>query len=125
MVNLHWLKYTSLLKRIKALLNDVVKRCYKFIFSALIDNWLSVAVCFGMDKINVVFELMGGVGAVASACNVSPQQAHQWKTGARPVPPQYCPLLEQKIVALGGNVTRKELRPDDWAKIWPELIEKA
>ncbi|MNF93491.1 hypothetical protein D3C84_761700 [compost metagenome] len=23
--------------------------------------------------------------------------------------------------ATGGAVTRKDLRPDDWAKIWPEL----
>lgn len=23
--------------------------------------------------------------------------------------------------ATGGEVTRQELRPDDWARIWPEL----
>lgn len=24
-----------------------------------------------------------------------------------------------------GQVTRKDLRPDDWAAIWPELVEAA
>lgn len=27
--------------------------------------------------------------------------------------------------ASGGEVTRKDLRPDDWAQIWPELFDAA
>ncbi len=35
-------------------------------------------------------------------------------------------LLREKVCALAeahsaGAVTRKDLRPDDWAEIWPEL----
>lgn len=36
--------------------------------------------------------------------------------------PETCVAIEQ---VSAGRVTRTELRPDDWARIWPELIEKA
>jgi DNA-binding transcriptional regulator YdaS (Cro superfamily) len=34
---------------------------------------------------------------------------------------ELCVSIEQ---ATNGEVTRQELRPDDWAAIWPELAEK-
>jgi DNA-binding transcriptional regulator YdaS (Cro superfamily) len=34
------------------------------------------------------------------------------------VPTDFCARVE---TAVGGEVTRKELRPDDWQEIWPEL----
>jgi len=39
----------------------------------------------------------------------------------RPVPLELCAPIEQ---ATNGEVTRKDLRPDDWAQIWPELVGK-
>lgn len=36
----------------------------------------------------------------------------------RPVPVRYCLAIER---ATGGAVSRRELRPDDWSDIWPEL----
>lgn len=39
------------------------------------------------------------------------------RTG-RPVPPKQCVRIEQLT---RGAVTRRELRPDDWREIWPEL----
>jgi DNA-binding transcriptional regulator YdaS (Cro superfamily) len=33
-----------------------------------------------------------------------------------------CVAIEQSTA---GVVTRKDLRPDDWAQIWPELIDAA
>lgn len=44
-----------------------------------------------------------------------------WCTGARQVPLEHCVAIEQ---ATKGQVTRKDLRPDDWERIWPELSEK-
>lgn len=44
-----------------------------------------------------------------------------WKNGIREVPITFCPAIEQ---ATNGAVTRKDLRPDDWWKIWPELEDK-
>lgn len=41
-----------------------------------------------------------------------------WLAGHRPVPVHRCAAIER---ATGGAVTRRDLRPDDWAQIWPEL----
>ena len=40
----------------------------------------------------------------------------------RPVPVQHCLAIER---ATGGAVTRRDLRPDDWHLIWPELADMA
>lgn len=44
-----------------------------------------------------------------------------WKNGNRKVPVIYCVAIER---ATNGQVTRKDLRPDDWHMIWPELEGK-
>jgi DNA-binding transcriptional regulator YdaS (Cro superfamily) len=36
--------------------------------------------------------------------------------------PENCVVIER---ATGGLVTRKDLRPDDWERIWPELAMSA
>ena len=36
------------------------------------------------------------------------------------VPIEHCAAIEQ---ATNGAVTRRDLRPDDWQRIWPELAE--
>lgn len=43
-----------------------------------------------------------------------------WLAGNRPVPVHRCAAIER---ATGGAVTRRDLRPDDWHLIWPELAE--
>lgn len=45
----------------------------------------------------------------------------RWASGDRPIPIDKCWPIEQ---ATNGEVTRKDLRPDDWERIWPELLEK-
>lgn len=51
----------------------------------------------------------------------SDAQIRQWQHGyADRVPsPENCVAIEQ---ATGGAVMRWDLRPDDWSRIWPELI---
>lgn len=44
----------------------------------------------------------------------------QVKKGYRKMPPKYCPMIEE---VTGNQVTRRDLRPDDWAEIWPELSD--
>ena len=46
----------------------------------------------------------------------------QWASGTKPVPIERCPAIER---ATSGAVTRRDLRPDDWHCIWPELITPA
>lgn len=43
----------------------------------------------------------------------------QWRTKKRPVPIERCPAIER---ATNGEVSRRDLRPDDWHLIWPELV---
>ncbi|MBV6304905.1 helix-turn-helix domain-containing protein [Candidimonas humi] len=45
---------------------------------------------------------------------------YQLIKGLRPVPEKVCVRIER---ATAGAVTRRDLRPDDWADIWPELKE--
>jgi DNA-binding transcriptional regulator YdaS (Cro superfamily) len=40
--------------------------------------------------------------------------------GIKPVPVERCVPIER---ATEGAVTRRDLRPDDWHDIWPELAE--
>jgi len=55
---------------------------------------------------------------LAREIKVSPALLYQWRTGRRPVSLEHCAAIEQ---ATGGAVTRRDLRPDDWQRIWPEL----
>lgn len=40
--------------------------------------------------------------------------------GKSGLPPEHCVTLEAH---LAGQVTRRDLRPDDWWLIWPELVD--
>jgi DNA-binding transcriptional regulator YdaS (Cro superfamily) len=60
--------------------------------------------------------------ALAKAIGSHAPDISKWADGSRPVPIERCVAIEQ---ATGGAVTRKDLRPDDWQRIWPELINVA
>lgn len=52
----------------------------------------------------------------------SDAQIRQWQHGYgnRQPSPAYCVAIER---ATGGAVTRRDLRPDDFHLIWPELAQ--
>ncbi len=56
--------------------------------------------------------------SLARKLGISPVLISQWRSGNRPIPLERCVPIEQ---ATDGLVTRKDLRPDDWHLIWPEL----
>ena len=60
--------------------------------------------------------------SLARKLSVTPVLISQWRTGARQVPIERCVSIE---TATAGAVTRKDLRPDDWSAIWPELSSEA
>lgn len=64
----------------------------------------------------------GGMAALAAAAKCSPIYLSQLAAGqnGRVPSPELCVLLER---ASGGAVTRKEMRPGDWAQIWPEAAQ--
>ncbi|WP_332888354.1 transcriptional regulator [Candidimonas nitroreducens] len=62
--------------------------------------------------------VMGGMTKLAQKLGLPVQVVSSWAAGARPVPIIRCVEIEELT---GGEVTRKQLRPDDWWQIWPEL----
>lgn len=56
--------------------------------------------------------------ALAKTLQVSQPTVSDWCTGKKRVPVERCAAIER---ATNGAVTRKDLRPDDWHEIWPEL----
>ena len=58
---------------------------------------------------------------LANKLSVTPGFVCQLRSGFRPVPIDRCVPIEQ---ATSGLVTRKDLRPKDWHKIWPELAQQ-
>lgn len=55
----------------------------------------------------------------AEAIGMSPQAVSFMRAGTRSVPADKVPLICQMS---GETVRRWHLRPDDWHRIWPELV---
>jgi DNA-binding transcriptional regulator YdaS (Cro superfamily) len=72
-----------------------------------------------MNSIERASEAVGGQSALAAKLDVSPQAVYQWAKGLRSVPVERCAAVER---ATSGIVTRRDLRPNDWWLIWPELV---
>ena len=64
-------------------------------------------------------EVVGSQRALAEAIGVTPGAVSQWAIGLHAVPVERAVQIER---ATRGTVTRRDLRPDDWWLIWPELI---
>jgi DNA-binding transcriptional regulator YdaS (Cro superfamily) len=58
--------------------------------------------------------------AFAKRCGTSKGHLQNVMNGHAPLAPIVCVAVERESA---GAVTRKELRPDDWQKIWPELAQ--
>lgn len=62
----------------------------------------------------------GAAAKLAAELGISKSYLSQLASGAAPISPARCVEIER---ATNGKVTRKDLRPDDWEKIWPELAK--
>ena len=72
-----------------------------------------------MKLIEFIAQTGRGAGvALAKSLQVSQPTVSDWCTGKKRVPIERCAAIER---ATNGAVTRKDLRPDDWHEIWPEL----
>jgi len=71
-----------------------------------------------MEALNQACDAAGGVSAIASQIGVTQQAVSNWKKRGN-VPAFHCAAIEK---ATSGAVRRWHLRPDDWHRIWPELI---
>lgn len=79
-----------------------------------------------IDAIRKAAKLLGSQLALSRALDVTPVTVNQWvrphNGNGRPVPIKQCVRIEQLTE---GQVTRRDLRPDDWHEIWPELLATA
>lgn len=57
---------------------------------------------------------------LAQRCGVQDAYLYQVLTGRREASPELCVLIERES---SKRITRQMLRPNDWARIWPELAE--
>lgn len=57
---------------------------------------------------------------MARSLEITPPTVNQWVKGIRPISAEQCVAIER---ITSGAVTRKDLRPNDWHLIWPELAE--
>ena len=73
-----------------------------------------------MDAFSKALSIVGGPAQMARLLGVTIQAVCFWRDGTRSLPVQHCAAIER---ATSGAVTRKDLRPDDWQRIWPELME--
>ena len=63
-------------------------------------------------------KLLGGRAMLAHKLGVRASALGNWKDRGAPV--ERCVSIER---ATAGAVTRKDLRPEDWAEIWPEAAQ--
>lgn len=64
----------------------------------------------------------GAARRLAKIIGAHEPDVSRWISGERPVPAHRAAAIEQ---ATKGKVTRQEMRPNDWQRIWPELAETA
>ncbi len=69
--------------------------------------------------IDVAAKKLGSQASLASELGVSRGAVNQWKEAGRAVPIEHCAAIERLC---GAAVTRRDLRPNDWWHIWPELV---
>ena len=63
---------------------------------------------------------LGGVSKLASALGVGQSAVSNWRARGTTLDAAHCAAIER---ATAGAVTRRDLRPDDWHLIWPELVD--
>ena len=73
-----------------------------------------------------IIDTLGGTTAVAKLLNVKPPSVHAWRTGGIPDDKliRLATALERATEGTATPITRRDLRPDDWAQIWPELAPR-
>lgn len=69
-----------------------------------------------MDALDRAIERAGGVGKLATSIGAGQSQVSNWRKRGTVLDAIYCTRIERLY-----GVSRQELRPQDWADVWPEL----
>lgn len=62
----------------------------------------------------------GRQAALARAIGAHAPDISRWADGTKSLPIRHAAAIE---AATGGCVTRQEMFPGDWQRIWPELVD--
>lgn len=74
-----------------------------------------------MKTAGELIEILGGASAVAKKLGIKNPSVYEWKENNK-IPDDKLIRLAPQIEKITKNkVTRKDLRPNDWHEIWPEL----
>lgn len=74
-----------------------------------------------IDHLKII-EALGGPGAVSKRLSIKVPSVYGWMGEAKAIP-------DGRLIELGADIeatglyTRKQIRPNDWQVIWPELVE--
>lgn len=60
--------------------------------------------------------------SLAKRLGVPNVSVSNWANGKRPIPLRWMPIIEK---ATNGHVSRKDLCPDEWQTLWPELAQQS
>jgi DNA-binding transcriptional regulator YdaS (Cro superfamily) len=71
-----------------------------------------------MDLKTYLNQERGRGAALAKAIGAHQPDLTKWANGDRPIPVHFGAPIEK---ATDGAVTRRDMFPEDWATIWPEL----
>lgn len=71
-----------------------------------------------LHPIEVAAQRVGSQAELARRLGVTRQAVSQWLWPGRAVPIEHCLAIEQ---VTEGAVTRRDLRPDDWHRIWTDV----
>ena len=85
------------------------------------------AIILEMEKLKItesaIIDLMGGTNKVAKMCKVASSNVSLWRKEG--IPRQHLLFLAARIEKEShGLVTRKDLFPNNFWLIWPEMLEK-
>ena len=73
-----------------------------------------------MNLSQYLMQERGRQASLARAIGAHAPDISRWADGTRPIPVVHGAAIE---AATNGLVTRREMFPDEWQKIWPELAE--
>lgn len=71
-----------------------------------------------MSNWTTLFDRRGFQTHLAKKSGLTKSTINGWRNG---IPPKHCAMVEKEC---GREFTRRDFCPDDWAYIWPELVNK-
>jgi len=89
--------------------------------SIMLDFVFSIVIKFRPMNLNDYFDTQETLVQFSKRTGISISSLSFWRHGIRRIPFERCPQIE---TATGGMVSRRDLCPDNWKELWPELAQQ-